>query len=133
MSRHARALQWEKKLKQVLDGIDEALENRHGNRYRLHPARPRRGQTANREADGLFRVAGLYTPGFGSGVGKGYILRIEMATLEKVSPEERKAIENEAVELLRRRLPEAFPGRDMKVSCDGGVFKIHGDLSLGSA
>jgi hypothetical protein len=56
-----------------------------------------------------------------------------LSTLSKVPPDVIEDIEDFVVEKLRQALPAAFPNRDLKVSRDGPVFKIHGDLSLGSA
>ena len=43
------------------DRIDDLLEERYGHRYSLHPARPKRHVTANREDDGLFGGATAVT------------------------------------------------------------------------
>lgn len=41
-------------------------------------------------------------------------------------------MEEFVVERLRQALPEAFPNRELNVTRDGPVFKIHGDLRLGT-
>lgn len=41
-------------------------------------------------------------------------------------------IENEAADLVRRKLACCFPGRNLEVKRDRRTFKISGDLSLGS-
>ena len=74
-----QAIAWEKKLKRVFDSIDDHLENKYGARYRLHPTRPRRGTTSNKEHDGLFRVGAAFSAGFGSKHGRGYVVEIRMA------------------------------------------------------
>lgn len=129
--RHPKATDWEKRLKRVFDEIDAELEYRYGDLYPLHPARPARGQTANPEADGLFDVGAAFSPGFGSQTGPGYVVQVRMATLNHVPNEVYERIQNEVVKLLEEKLPQAFPARALRVSRDGDVFKIHGDLSLG--
>lgn len=130
--RHPKAIAWEQTLKQVFDDIDRRLEAKYGALYPLHPARPPRGATANPESDGLFDVGGVFTAGFGSQTGPGYVVEVRMATLERVPEAVKEQIQEEVVQLLREKLPRAFPGRDLHVSRDGAVFKIHGDLSLGT-
>ena len=121
---------FEERLHGVLSEIDGALEERWGSRWPLHPARPPRGNAANPQYDGLFRVTASFTAGYGSRLGPGYVFRVEMSTLAHVPAPEREAIEAEAAALLREGLAKAFPGRDLRVDRDGPVLKIHGDLSL---
>ena len=121
---------FEERLHGVLSEIDGALEEHWGARWPLHPARPPRGNAANPQYDGLFRVTASFTAGYGSRLGPGYVFRVEMSTLAHVPAPEREAIEAEAAALLREGLAKAFPGRDLRVDRDGPVLKIHGDLSL---
>lgn len=129
-TRHPRAEEWEERLKGVFDRIDDHLEERYGHLYPLHPSRPSRGGTADREQDGLFNVGAAFAAGYGSRHGPGYVIEVRMATLSRVSAELREQIEKEVAELLRNDLPKAFPGRELKVERDGPVYKIVGDLSL---
>lgn len=129
--RHLKAIEWEDRLKAVFDRIDDLLEERYGKKYPLHPNRPPRGATANREQDGLFNVGAAFSAGFGSKEGPGYIVEIRMATLSNIPEAVRREIEDRVVDLLRKELPKAFPDRELTVSRDGPVYKIHGDLSLG--
>lgn len=129
--RHPKVIEWEEKLKRVFDDIDHALEEKYRGHYTLHPARPPQGATSNPESDGLFNVGAAFSPGYGSEAGPGYIVEVRMATLEQVPADLMERIEEEVVQMLRERLPRAFPGQDLRVSRDGPVFKIHGDLSLG--
>ena len=122
---------FEDKLHGVLSEIDGALEERFGSRWPLHPARPPRGAAANPQYDGLFRVTASFTAGYGSKLGPGYVFRVEISTLADVPEADRRAVEEEAVALLRDGLAKAFPGRDLRVDRDGAGYKIHGDLSLG--
>ena len=129
--RHAKAVAWEERLKLVFDSIDHQLEEEYGSRYSLHPARKPCGGTSNPEADGLFNVGASFSPGFGSHHGPGYVVEVQMATLERVSNKVREEIEERAVTLLREGLKTAFPDRTLDVSRDGNIYKIHGDLKLG--
>jgi hypothetical protein len=129
--RHHKAVAWEKALKRVFDRVDDQLEETYGQRFRRHPARPARGTTSNREHDGLFNVGAAFSPGFGSEHGAGYVIEVRISTLEKVPPELRGEIEEQAIRLLREELPRAFPGRKLEVARDGGAYKIFGDLGLG--
>lgn len=121
---------WEDALQGVLSFVDEALEERFGSLYPLHPARPARGETGSPQYDGLFRVTAAFTAGYGSEKGPGYLFRVEMATLSAVPDDIRENIEEAAAELLRMGLAKTFPNRDLRVERDRGIYKIHGDLSL---
>ena len=121
---------FEDKLHGVLSEIDGTLEERWGARWPRHPARPPRGAAANPQYDGLFRMTASFTAGYGSKLGPGYVFRVEISTLADVPEADRRAVEEEAVALLREGLAKAFPGRDLRVDRDGAVLKIHGDLSL---
>ncbi len=65
--RHPRAEDWEARLQQALNRVDEYLEETYGARYGLHPDRLPRGQAASRQYDGLFQVGASFSAGFGSG------------------------------------------------------------------
>ncbi|MBN1695985.1 MAG: hypothetical protein JW881_00605 [Spirochaetales bacterium] len=130
--RHPETIKWEQKLKSIFDEIDDYLETSYGADYPLHPARPSRGSTANKEHDGLFNIGASFSSGLGSEYGPGYILEIRMVTLSHVPSEVRERIEQEVVELLRRKLPEKFEGKSLRVVRDRNVYKIYGDLSLGN-
>ncbi len=131
--RHPKALQWERKLKKVFRRIDARLEAEYGDRYPLHPARPSEGATANPAHDGLFNIGASFSGGFGSEHGAGYVVSVQMATLENVDAAMREKIEQRVATELAAELPKTFPNRELKVSRDGHSFKIHGDLSLGNA
>lgn len=123
--------QWEDALARVLSSVDETLESRHGARWPRHPSRPAHGAAANPQYDGLFRVTAVFTAGYGSALGPGYVLRPEISTLATLSQEDREAIADEAAALVREGLAREFPGRDLRVEKDGASWKIVGDLSLG--
>lgn len=130
---HPKSAAFERKLKQLFDSVDDYLEDKYGTRYQLHPARPHRGATSNKEHDGLFNVGATFSAGYGSKYGRGYIVDVEMVTLIHVPQDLREEIEQEVADLVTRKLPAYFPQRELLVDRDRNVFKIHGDLHLGSA
>lgn len=130
--RHPNLIAWEKKLKSVLDEIDILLEERYGKDYDLHPARRKNGSTSNRSQDGLFDIRGDFTLGLGSEKGRGYIIDIDLKTLEKIPKEIINKIDNDVITELKQKLPESFPGKNLRVERDGNMIKIIGDLSLGN-
>jgi hypothetical protein len=121
---------WEQKLRVVFDEIDDEIEERFGKLYSLHPARPRRGTTSSREQDGLFNIGASFSPGFGSDFGRGYVLDVDMITLEHVTEEVRSLIEENVVVLLREKLRVHFPLTKLEVRQERNCFKICGDLSF---
>jgi hypothetical protein len=129
--RHPKLILWEKKLQKVLSRIDGEMEEKYGRTYPLHPARAKHGTTSSKKQDGLFAIDAAFTPGHGSELGRGYIVRIRMVTLARVPKKTLMQMEKEVVTKLRRSLPKMFPGKNLKVDKDGHIFKIHGDLSLG--
>lgn len=121
---------FESTLTQLLHEIDHALEARYGNAVTRHPARPAQGVTASPQYDGLFAIVPNFSAGIGSKYGPGYALNLRIATLCTVDPDLQKACETFMVETLRKRLPECFPGRTLKVEQDVHGWKLFGDLSL---
>jgi hypothetical protein len=130
---HPKLTVFTQALEALFHETDGELEDRFGNFFTLHPNRPRRGETGNPEMDGLFEIAPDFSPGFGSEKGRGYLVSLRIATLERVPPEKFEALMSQAAELVREKLPRYFPGRDLKVVRDGKRFKIIGDFSLGEA
>lgn len=128
---HPLLIKWEKRLKRLLDEVDDALENEYGDRWRLHPARPHRGQTANKASDGLFDISANFSLGLGLDKGRGYSIDIHIATLDEISPADKAMIEASAMQLIAQRLNRYFPDRALHVNRDGGLIRLHGDLSLG--
>jgi len=120
---------WEKRLKTILDELDHLFEEKHGERYRLHPVRAPKGSTSNPASDGLFNITPKYTLGHGSELGEGYVVDIHLSTLEDVSKDFKKQLESEAELFLRQALSREF-GKSLEVSQDTTGLKIHGDLSL---
>ncbi len=128
--RSREAMKWEDTLKSVFDTIDQELEAEYGANYTLHPSRPAKGTTTNPEADGLFNVGAAFSAGFGSKYGPGYVVEIRLSTLRQVPQEIRDEIKGKVFQRLEERLPQAFPGKELHVSDENGVIRIHGDLSL---
>jgi hypothetical protein len=128
--RHPKVIEFERKLKRLFDSIDDHLEGKYGGLYSLHPARPKRGKTSNKEQDGLFNIGASFSPGYGSQYGRGYVVDVAMVTLEQIPKDVREKIEFETLQLIRKKIQEYFPERDLSVHKDGNTYKIHGDLRL---
>ena len=124
---------WDHRLKKIFDEIDTEFEVEGIYRkFRRHPNRPPAFATSNREDDGLFDLGAAFTVGFGSRHGPGYVVQARIATLDAVPPEVQAQFEAEVARRLQEKLPAAFPGIVLHVDRDGPVYKIHGDLSLGT-
>jgi hypothetical protein len=128
---HPKLLAFTETLEALFREVDAELEDRYGGLFPLHPNRPRRGETFNPEMDGLFEVAPDFTAGLGSEKGRGYLVSLRVATLERVSAADFEALMGCAAELVRERLLRFFPERRLELVRDGPRFKITGDLSLG--
>lgn len=130
--RHPKLIEWEDKLKDLFDEVDDYLEDTYGGMYPLHPSRSKRGVTSNKASDGLFNVGASFSAGFGSKYGRGYVIDVHMSTLSRVPDHVKEDIYKAVVDQVRLRLPKYFEERELEVAKDGNVFKIFGDLSLGS-
>jgi hypothetical protein len=128
---HAKLRAFTETLEELFHEVDTKLEDRYGNSFSLHPNRPRRGTTSNPEMDGLFDIAPDFTSGIGSEKGRGYLVSLRVATLDKVPPDEFESLMTYAADLVRERLPYFFPDRLLEIVRDGPRFKITGDFSLG--
>ena len=124
-------MEFDDRLKKLFDEVDDFIEDLYGDMYSLSPVRPARGETANPETDGLFYVGANFTLGYGSELGRGYLIDVKMSTLEKVDENVRREIYNSAADKVRELLPLHFPERELAVRRDGNHFKIQGDFSLG--
>ena len=132
MLRHPKLIAWENTLKELFDEIDDYLEDKYGNLYPLHPSRTPRGGTSNKESDGLFNVGCAFSAGYGSELGRGYVIEVHMSTLSNIPAEIKMLIEKETADIVRAKLRSFFPERELKVEKDGNIYKIFGDLSLGT-
>jgi hypothetical protein len=133
MYTHPKLVEFNKQLEKLFHEVDETIEEHWGRSFPLHPNRPARGETENPEMDGLFEIAPDFTPGISSEKGRGYIVSLRVATLERVTPEQFEFLMEEAAILITKKLPLYFPGRALEVVRDGKRFKIIGDFSLGEA
>lgn len=122
--------QWELKMQEVFDRVDEQLEKRYKGKFSLKPNRPEAGEGISPNTDGLFDISILFTPGFGSELGAGYVFKVRLATAERVPQEFIKSVEDEASELVKLELSKLFPGKQFDISRDGRSYKITGDLDL---
>ncbi len=129
---HPMTRKWEKRLRSIFFVIDEYLENEYEGCFPLHPNRPARGTTGNVEMDGLFNVGASFSAGYGSRLGRGWVVEIHLATLSSVPKETRKRIEDEVRDLIQKELTLRFPERELRVEKDGPCLKIFGDMSLGA-
>jgi len=91
----------------------------------------KRGETANKEMDGLFNIGASFSPGYGSEFGRGYVIDLHLSTLSHIDNKIRMKIEDEAIIKIKSLLPKYFLGRNLNVKKDGNIFKVCGDLSLG--
>lgn len=120
---------WDEALKKIFNEIDETLEDEYGSRFPLHPARTPRGGTPNPSSNGLFNVGASFSAGYGSRLGRGYVVDVHMSTLSSVPRKIKKEIEERVMTLLEEKLDSVFPDKDLEVSRDGSLIKLHGDLS----
>ena len=128
---HPKMVEFDNRMKELFDEVDHYIEELYGDRYNLHPMRPARGETSNPEADGLFNIGAVFSPGYVSKLGSGYIIDKSISTLEKVDEAVRQEIYKAAAEKVKELLPIFFPDRELSVHCDGKHFRIQGDFSLG--
>ena len=130
---HPKQEELENNLSLLCQNLDNYLEDEYGSRYRIHPNRLKRGLGSNPRFDGLFSTAMAFTVGYGSNTGRGYVVEVDIRTLDRVSPEERQEINDAAFSYIQSNLKEVFPDRDLSIVKDGNLMKIVGDFSLGEA
>jgi len=128
---HPKMQEFDDRMKKLFDEVDDFIEDLYGGKYALHPMRPVRGETSNPEADGLFNIGAVFTPGYGSELGRGYLIDVSMSTLEKVDEDMRREIYEATADKVRELLPLHFPERELTVRRDRNHFKIQGDFGLG--
>lgn len=121
---------WERRLRQALDKVDAALEDKYGGHFRLKPNRPERGSTANAKYDGLFSVDAKFTMGYTSDYGAGYVVEMRTAAAAPISTEQREAMLKDVGALIAEAMAEAFPDREFAVNRDGSHYRLTGDLRL---
>jgi hypothetical protein len=121
---------WEEKLRRIFKEANDVLEEKYGSLFPLNPVRAKNGTTSDPESDGLFDVGATYSTGLGSKYGEGYVVEVRWATLSSVPEEMQKEAEAIVEDILNKRLPDEFPGKNLKVLHDGDLMKIVGDLSI---
>lgn len=126
---HQGIVEFEENLKRIFDEIDDELEDSYGGLYELHPARPERGETANKSHDGLFNVGASFTAGYGSRLGRGWVVEVSIVTLETVHDDTKKAIEEKVLHLLRKKLSMQYPEKKINVERDRRIIKIYGEIA----
>ena len=121
---------WEDKLQGIFDRIDDQLEEKYGDAYQLRFNRPARGCGVTPDTDGLFEIGFSFSLGIASELGPGYVFRVKVATMSRVSPDFMEKVENEVIDMLKSELPKEFPNRELNVAKDGRNYKIYGNLDL---
>lgn len=91
----------------------------------------KRGKGSNPSFDGLFSTSLAFTLGYGSKYGRGYVVNIDIRTLERVSQYDVAKIKGEAFSYLSQNLKVVIPEHELDVVYDGDLMKIVGDFSLG--
>lgn len=130
---HPKQEELESTLSMLCQNLDDYLEDLYGTKYRIHPNRLKRGSGSNPSFDGLFSTALAFTLGYGSNSGRGYVVEVDIRTLDRVPPEERQEINDAAFSYLQNNIKTMFPNRDLSIVKDGKLMKIVGDFSLGEA
>lgn len=127
---YTELFEWEEKIRKIFNEVDIELESKYGHLFPLHPSRAPAGTTSNPEFDGLFNIGAVYSPGFGSEKGEGYIIDVQILPSVDIPYEFKEKLLEEIVVLIQKKLDKAFLDKGFKVVSDGTVFKITGDLSL---
>jgi hypothetical protein len=128
---HPKQSALEDQLHKMCIALDNHLEDKFGTMFPLHPNRMKRGKTANANYDGLFSTGAQFTLGYGSQLGRGYLLDIDISTLTWIKKEDVRVIEEEAILFIKEALPTYLPNRNLEIKRDMNLIKIVGDFSLG--
>ena len=128
---HPKQEELEVKMSELCQALDNYLEDIYGEHYKLHPNRLKRGKGSNPSFDGLFSTSLAFTLGYGSRYGRGYVVNVEIRTLDKVSQYEQASIRGTAFSFISQNLKKYLPEHDLQIVQDGNVMKVIGDFSLG--
>lgn len=128
---HPKMEAWDRALQEAVEAVDQEMERRYGHTFRLRYNRPEVGTTCNPQMDGLFNIGIQFTLGYGSDLGRGYLLDVQVASRDDPGEALRHRWEDEAAHLLRDELGRIFPGRELRLLRDGRNYKLVGDFSLG--
>lgn len=118
-------------MSQLCQALDNHLEDAFGGKFSLHPNRLKRGAGSNPSFDGLFSTSCSFTLGFGSETGRGYIVNVDVRTLDQVAPAQKEEIREESLRFLSDNISKYIPGRELKIVTEKNIMKIVGDFSLG--
>jgi hypothetical protein len=135
---HPKLTAFNDTLSDLFREADNFLEDEWGSAFPLHPNRPKRGETCSPEMDGLFELSPIFTTGFVSEYGRGYLIRLRVATLGSVPRAQFEYLQDITAGFIARKLPVYFPDRELRVVRESAPstapsYKIIGDFSLGSA
>ncbi len=128
---HPKQEELENELANLCGNLDNHLEDKYGQKYRIHPNRLKRGAGSNPRFDGLFSTSIAFSLGYGSKSGRGYIVEVDIRTLDRVTEEDRQKILEDAFDYIKDNLKIYLPERELDIVRDGDVMKIVGDFSLG--
>jgi hypothetical protein len=128
---HPKQEELENELANLCRNLDNYLEDKYGQKYRIHPNRLKRGAGSNPRFDGLFSTSIAFSLGYGSKSGRGYIVEVDIRTLDRVTEEDRQKILEDAFDYIKDNLKIYLPERELDIVRDGDVMKIVGDFSLG--
>ncbi len=128
---HPKQEELENELANLCRSLDNHLEDKYGQKYRIHPNRLKRGTGSNPRFDGLFSTSMAFSLGYGSKTGRGYIVEVDIRTLDRVTEEDKNNINEDAFNYIKDNLKVYFPERELELVKDGSVMKIIGDFSLG--
>ncbi len=120
----------EEQFAELEKGIDGHLEDMFGDRLSLHPSRMPRGKGSNPIYDGLFSATIVFSMGYGTQYGRGYIVNVGVSTLDMIDPELKDQIMNEAFHYTSEHYMDYLPDRKIQVVRDMGLIKLIGDFSL---
>ena len=122
--------QWERRLRETLDSVDLALEERYGSQLIRNPRRPAAGTTSSRKYDGIFAIDSKFSLGLMTGDGPSYIIELRTFTLGPLPPETMELLLVELGALLPTALAAAFPNQELYVARRDNQYRIFGDLNF---
>ncbi|MCR5732214.1 MAG: hypothetical protein K6G51_04685 [Sphaerochaetaceae bacterium] len=110
--------------------IDNHLEDMFSEEINIHPSRMKRGVGANPIHDGIFSVTIIFSMGYGTKYGRGYIINLSISTLDNISYELKQRIEEETFDFVSRHVNEYIPNRNIECVRDAGLIKLIGNFTL---
>lgn len=128
---HPKQEELERQMTELCKALDNHLEDLYGEHYTIHPNRLKRGMGSNPSFDGLFATTCSFTLGYGTKSGRGYIVNVDIRTLDKVSQYEKADIFADAFSFIAENLKTYVPGRELQIIQENNLMKIVGDFSLG--